>query len=191
VVAAGATKEQSAQLDDELILLWIAFNALYGVWDKPCNKPLPDLRSVRVFLDLVMKHDHDNRLKSFIARERSCAVRLFDNVYLDHYYWRDLNDVDDDDETWVDMPQKGRGYLSNNPARAIDRLVLYRIYTLRCQLVHGGATHGGRLNRDSVADSGTLLHGLLDCFLQIVIDNHDIMKETIGPICYPPHGEST
>ena len=49
---------------------------------------------------------------------------------------------DGDDETWRDMPAKGRRYLDDGRAeRALDRLLLYRVYTMRCQLVQTeGAT---------------------------------------------------
>jgi hypothetical protein len=57
---------------------------------------------------------------------------------------------------------------------------------MRCQLVHGGATHGGRLNRHSVADCGRLLHRVLDITLRILIERVEDIGDSIGPICYPP-----
>ena len=174
-------------LDDQLVLLWIAFNSLYGVWDEQENHPVRDIESVRRFLVLVLKLDRDDLYGKLLQRERALAERLFDNVYLDHYFWRGLDSGEGDDETWRDMPAKGRRYLDDGRAeRALDRLLLFRVYTMRCQLVHGGATHGGRLNRASVADCGRLLHQVLDITLGILIERVDDIGESIGPICYPP-----
>lgn len=184
VVAKNSGPES---LDDQLVLLWIAFNALYGVWDEQENHPVRDIESVRRFLILVLKLDADDLFGKLLQRERTLAERLFDNVYLDHYFWRGLDSGEGDDETWRDMPAKGRRYLDDGRAeRALDRLLLFRVYTLRCQLVHGGSTHSGRLNRNSVADCGRLLHQVLDITIRIIIERAEEIGESIGPICYPP-----
>lgn len=173
--------------DDQLVLLWISFNALYGQWDEAENHPVRDIESVRRFLRRILELDRDDLYGRLLQRERALAERLFDNVYLDHYFWRGLDAGEGDDETWRDMPARGRRYLDDGRAeRALDRLLLYRVYTLRCQLVHGGATHGGRLNRGSVADCGRLLHQVLDITLRIIIERFEDLGDDLGPICYPP-----
>ncbi|MDG2030855.1 MAG: HEPN domain-containing protein [Phycisphaerales bacterium] len=177
----------TSSIDDQLVLLWISFNALYGQWDEQENHPVRDIESVRRFLTRILELDRDDLLGKLLQQDRALAERLFDNVYLDHYFWRGLDSGEGDDETWRDMPAKGRRYLDDGRAeRALDRLLLYRVYTMRCQLVHGGATHGGRLNRHSVADCGRLLHRVLDITLRILIERVEDIGDSIGPICYPP-----
>lgn len=174
-------------LDDQLVLLWIAFNSLYGVWDDDENHPMGDIESVRNFLLIMLELDRHDTYGKLLQRERKLAERLFDNMYLDHYFWRGLNEGEGDDETWKNMPQKGRRYLDDGRAElALDRLLIFRVYQIRCQLVHGGATHGSKLNRQSVADCGRLLHQVLDCTLRIIIERADDLKEKLGRICYPP-----
>ena len=187
----AARTHGSESLDDQLVLLWIAFNSLYGVWDEEENHPARDIESVRNFVRMMLELDRTDSYGKLLQRERVLAERLFDNIYLDHYFWRGLEEGDGDDETWRNMPQKGRRYLDDGRAElALDRLLLFRVYQIRCQLVHGGATHGSKLNRQSVADCGRLLHLVLDCTLRIVIERADDLKERIGRICYPPVEES-
>lgn len=173
--------------DEQVILLWIAFNALYGVWDEEENHPARDIQSVRAFLRAILELDDSHTVETLLQRERALAERLFDNIYLDHYFWRGLNEGEGDDETWQNMPQKGRQYLdAGRTELALDRLLLFRVYQIRCQLVHGGATHGSKLNRQSIADCGRLLHLVLDSMLNIIIEHSDSLKDSLGPICYPP-----
>jgi hypothetical protein len=174
-------------IDDQLVLLWISFNSLYGLWDEEANHPARDIGSVRDFLRRILELDRDDQFGKLLQRERTLCERLFDNVYLDHYFWRGLDSGDTEDDSWHNMPAKGRRYLDDGRAElALDRLTVYRVYTLRCQLVHGGSTHGGKLNRTSVADCGRLLHQVIDISIRILIERAEDVEESLGPICYPP-----
>jgi hypothetical protein len=62
--------------------------------------------------------------------------------------------------------------------------ILERVYLMRCQLVHGAATHGGKLNRTSLKRCVWMMQRLLPSFLMVWIDHaadHDW-----GVMCYPP-----
>ena len=187
----AAEESGSVALDDQLIFLWISFNALYGQWDPETNHPARDIQSVRAFIAGATRVDTDHGVGAYEAllkEHRVLAERLFDNVYLDHYFWRGLAE-DEEEETWRNMPRKGRRYLDEGQTqRALDRLLLYRVYQLRCQLLHGGATHGGKLNRESVADCGRFLHLFLDRSFEILVhpDRAGTFRERLGSICYPP-----
>ena len=180
-------------LDDQLIFLWISFNALYGQWDQETNHPAKDIRSVRDFIVGATSLDELHGLGAYQAllkEHRELAERLFDNVYLDHYFWRGLAEgEEEEEETWHNLPRKGRHYLDEGQTEsALDRLLLYRVYQLRCQLVHGGATHGGGLNRESVADCGRFLHLFLDRSFEVLVhpDRAEAFRSNLGAICYPP-----
>ncbi|MEE2681132.1 MAG: hypothetical protein VX641_02045 [Planctomycetota bacterium] len=179
-------------LDDQLIFLWISFNALYGQWDKETNHPAKDIRGVRSFIAQAdtLDQEHGPRVfQNLLVQHRALAERLFDNVYLDHYFWRGLEEGAEELETWQNMPRKGRLYLDEGQTqRALDRLLLYRVYQLRCQLIHGGGTHGGRLNRESIADCGRFLHLFLDRSFEILLhqERAPAFREGLGSICYPP-----
>ena len=66
---------------------------------------------------------------------------------------------------------------------SLERL-LERIYLMRCQLVHGAATYGGKLNRASLRHCVTMLGHLLPAILLVLIDYG--VDEDWGIMCYPP-----
>ena len=67
---------------------------------------------------------------------------------------------------------------------ALTDLVIRRIYNLRCQLVHGAASRGGAINRESAHRCAEMLGYLLPAFLLVVIDHG--AEIDWGPLCYPP-----
>lgn len=61
-------------------------------------------------------------------------------------------------------------------------LVLDRLYTVRNQLIHGGATYQSKVNRSQVKDASQILEFLLPIIIDIMIANVD---EDWGVINYP------
>jgi len=61
-------------------------------------------------------------------------------------------------------------------------LVFDRLYVLRNQLVHGGATWNSRVNRDQVRDGAAILAFLMPVFVDVMMDHPD---EDWGRPFYP------
>ena len=61
-------------------------------------------------------------------------------------------------------------------------VVLDRLYTVRNQLIHGGATYNSKVNRAQVKDAGQILEFLMPIIIDIMITN---MDEDWGIINYP------
>jgi hypothetical protein len=57
---------------------------------------------------------------------------------------------------------------------------------MRCQLVHGAATYGGKLNRTSLGRCVTMMQRILPAVLGVWIDWG--ADEDWGDMCYPPIG---
>ena len=74
-------------------------------------------------------------------------------------------------------------YTEESWSRILDEL-LGRIYLVRCQLVQGAATFGGKLNRDTVRRCGMMLELLLFAIVPIIIDH--AWTENWDSLCYPP-----
>jgi len=74
-------------------------------------------------------------------------------------------------------------YVEAKWSMILDRL-LERIYLLRCQLIYGAATFGGKLNRQSLSRCVVMSRHLLNAVLLAVID--DGAKADWGVMCYPP-----
>ena len=52
-------------------------------------------------------------------------------------------------------------------------IVFDRLYVLRNQMVHGGATWNSSVNRSQVRDGVSILSSLLPIFIDIMLENHD------------------
>ena len=61
-------------------------------------------------------------------------------------------------------------------------VVLSRIYTLRNQLMHGGATWNGSVNREQMRDCVNLMGKLVPLVIEIMMDNPGTLW---GDACYP------
>jgi len=61
-------------------------------------------------------------------------------------------------------------------------LVLDRLYTVRNQLIHGGATYQSKVNRSQVKDASEILSFLVPLIIYIMITN---INEDWGTINYP------
>jgi len=73
--------------------------------------------------------------------------------------------------------------LSKKNVNYLLRIVLDRLYVLRNQLIHGGATYKSKINRSQVRDGGNILTSLLPVIIELMIDNP---KANWGKIYYPP-----
>ncbi len=46
-----------------------------------------------------------------------------------------------------------------------------RLYTLRNQLLHGGATYAGSVNREQVENGARIMASLMPCFIEVIMDH--------------------
>ena len=60
-----------------------------------------------------------------------------------------------------------------------------RLYTLRNQLIHGGATWNGSVNREQLRDCVGLLSKLVPVIIDLMMDSPDTLW---GDACYPVVG---
>ena len=61
-------------------------------------------------------------------------------------------------------------------------VVLARIYTLRNQVLHGGATWGSSVNREQLRDCTNFMAKLVPLVVEVMMDHPDTVW---GDACYP------
>ncbi len=172
--------------DFALISQWIAFNSLYGQWDCGKNEPLADRECWRVFLDRILILDQDRLLPDLLRTHKPLVLTLLDDPYLSGFFWRDP-DMEHVGPARRDKHSAATWYLEKNWTLILDR-VMDRVYLLRCQLVHGAATYGGKLNRTSLRHCVWMLQHLVHTILLVLIDHG--VDEDWGIMCYPPVNRS-
>jgi hypothetical protein len=70
---------------------------------------------------------------------------------------------------------------ANNVAGLLE-ILLDRLYILRNQLMHGGATYKSKLNRRSVKDGCRILEMLIPIIIEIIMENPE---EDWGRLLFP------
>lgn len=174
--------DTSADADLALVCRWIAFNCLYGQWNGPDNSPRADRDAWRQFLTSILEIDATGHLGCALESHKRLILTLLDDKFLSAYYWQEPTEkraaqarkLKHEALTW---------YLERRWALILDRAI-ERIYLMRCQLVHGAATHGGKLNRDSLRHCSTMLGHILPAILLAFIDHG--ADQDWGVMCYPP-----
>jgi len=179
--------EKNAEGEDhdvDLISLWISFNSLYGQWDEERREPKPDRECWRTFVDTLLRLDESGHVADALTEHKRLVMTLLDDEYLSSFFWQEpcakragqSRKAKHNAQSW---------YIEKRWVMVLDQL-LDRIYLMRCQLVHGAATHGGRLNRTSLKRCVWMMQRLLPAFLMVWIDHG--ADEDWGVMCYPPLG---
>lgn len=178
--------EQEDDADARFIFLWISFNAAYA-WEFGHEQSERDL--LRRFFERILVLDGDKRLHALLFKNFTGCVRtLIDNPYLFDPFWRALRDHDSSGR-WEEQFQAAKrvatGAVMSGETATVAGIVVDRLYVLRNQLVHGGATHGSKVNRQQVKDSVALLGQLVPLVIDLMLASDG---SEFGHIAYPVVG---
>lgn len=178
LIRAGREEEDA---DVRFILLWIGFNAAYAGDVSLASGP--DGRRERdAFLDFfrtLVRFDARHRLYDVVWDRFGQEIRvLLDNRYVFAPFWLHHNRVPGYGN-WAarldDARRQVNRALAGHDTATVLSLVFDRLYVLRNQLVHGGATWHSEVNRAQVRDGAAILGCLLPVFIDLMMDNpgHD------------------
>ena len=121
-----------------------------------------------------------------VWEEFSKGIRLLlNNEYVFQPFWDHLNNKITEKE-WKDnfarAKSSANSALSNKKTAQVLIIVLSRVYTLRNQIVHGGATWNSSVNRRQITDCSKFMGRLVPLLIEIMMDNPDV---DWGQPCYP------
>ena len=177
--------EQQDNLDLKLISLWISFNACFAV-DEGSTESLAERNAFQSFINKIVEHDSQEDIYASLWQTYSGPVKaLIKNPYVFHGFWS-AKRLNKQDEDWrVKFDQSSVAALNNLSRKQVPDLlsiVLDRLFVLRNQLLHGGATYQSQVNRQQVEDGGKLLGALLPIVVRIMLN---APEENWGEIYYP------
>jgi hypothetical protein len=180
--AAESLEHDDEHADLRLINQWIALNSLYGRWDGERGEPRPDFETLMAFVERLLAADHDGILHELVVRKRKLIEAIYKDEYVSKFFWSapSLQRAKQSQKAYYDART---WYLEGNDRMILDRL-LERIYFVRCQLVHGAATWGGKLNRKSLRRCTEMLQLLMPAFARVITDH--AWEGDWGDLCYPP-----
>lgn len=171
--------------DSQFILLWIAFNAAYAT-EIDERYRLSEQETFRAFLSKLVQLDAQGRIAELVWTEFPKSIRvLLDNRFVFQDFWNFQNGSLAEDEwkrRFADARKKAKAALGAHDTVTVLATVLSRIYTLRNQLIHGGATWGGSVNRDQMRDCVNLLGKLVPVVIEVMMDHPQTLW---GDACYP------
>jgi len=175
--------EQYSETDEDIsfISLWISFNSLYSIYDNRIDHSFRD--DFDQFTRKLIRLDEDGRIYHCLWTNFSGFVRLLiDNKYVYGPFWHSRRDGNEDwAKPFEASRRRANRALANNDVQTLLRIIMERLYVLRNQLVHGGATWRSRVNRDQVRDGKRVLLELVPIFIEIMFDE----SEDWGQIHYP------
>lgn len=175
----GADRAAAADdLDTAFICYWIAFNAVY-VQAAVLHKRFEEREFFRWFFRKVCELDADNVIYDAIWKRFSQSIRsLMDNHFVYAPFWRHQHGEPNNDawQSWFQGERRSiHAALGRHDTVRVLTVVFDRLYVLRNQLMHGGATWNSTVNRAQVRDGTDILAFLVPHFVDLMMDNpaHD------------------
>lgn len=177
--------KQQEDVDLQLISLWIAFNACYAV-DHGGSESLAERFAFQGFVEKLVSHDRDKQIYACLWQTYSGPVKaLIKNPYVYSGFWqakREYVNSNDWQAGFNQLSVSALNHLSRQNVPKLLSIVLDRLFVLRNQLIHGGATYASQVNREQVEDGAQLLASLVPIMIEIMLN---AQQEDWGNIYYP------
>ncbi|MXY44355.1 MAG: hypothetical protein F4Y50_09970 [Dehalococcoidia bacterium] len=170
----GRAEEENEQsdLDAAFIFYWIALNAAYAEGRREAQH---ELEARNGYLDKITGLDTRQEVYNLIWKEFHGPIRiLLDNEYVFQPFWDYHHGVPEREnwEHWFKQSREGvYEALKEQNTRFILHTLFERLYTLRNQLMHGGATWNRSVNRDQVRDGTRIIKCLVPLFIDLMMDD--------------------
>lgn len=178
--------EEAPHEDAKFIFLWIAFNAIYAK-EIGLGEEFSEKGTFRSFLEHLIRLDTDNIIYSISWANYSGKIRLFiDNPYICQPFWDFQNGALSETEwqrRFAGSRRAAQNALMTHDTATFTGVLFDRLYMLRNQLIHGGATWKSKVNRAQVRDGARILEQLVPVIIHILMENP---AEEWGAPCFPP-----
>ena len=176
-------EQESDDPDARFIFLWIAFNAAYA---KQFGFEQTERDQLQEFIKSLVKVDSTGLLKEAVFSQFSGPIRiLIENKFVFEPFWKAFRDHDSSDRwksQFQDINQRALAAVMASRTEVVLEIVFERLYVLRNQLVHGGATWNSQVNRAQVSDGARILGTLVPLIIGLMIDYPEL---DFGEILYP------
>ena len=200
--------EKADSVDAAFIFYWIAFNAAYAEGQPSGMRRTPEETRFRWYFRTIVDLDKDRTIQSAIRQRFPHEIMdIMKNEHMFKKFWDSkVYGVEDNWQRELEKDRKsvaealgaitmkkGKKASRRTPEQSTVTIlskIFTRLYVLRNQLMHGGATPRGRLNRKQVEDGKAIMAYLLPRFLSLMWTNIDLIAATAdenwGRPPYPP-----
>lgn len=176
-------ESESDDKDARFIFLWISFNAAYA---HDFGFETTERELLRTFLGKLLAVDTSKAVHQLLFNRFTGVVRvLIENKFVFEPFWRALRQHDSSND-WERRFRHDRDAamraVTGTDTLTVLGVIFDRLYVLRNQLVHGGATWNGKVNRRQVADGAELMHSLVPIIITLMLEHSEVEW---GDIAYP------
>ena len=182
--------EQSKDIDGKFIFLWIAFNAAYAqILDN--QEGSSEKAKFNRFLKKLVLLDANKTLHHLIWKEFPNSIRvLLKNKFVFDIFWdyqRGEISEEEFESAFNKSNQAAQKAISNSDTTKVLNIILSRLYTLRNQTMHGGATFDGAVNRSQLRDATRFMAILVPSVISLMMDNPETLwGDAIYPVVISP-----
>ena len=203
--AASESEKTGAGADDtgfaceRFLFLWISFNAAYGyemMEDGTHVAYLEEKKKFTKFLYEIVRRDREGTIRNILWEQYSGPVRvLLKNKYVFKPFWESVRGSpsggDWEQQFEKEKRQSNRALENGNVERVLE-IVFLRLYVLRNQIFHGGATFTAGWGGDQIRDGSRIMAALVPAILDIMRADLAANPDTDawGKVAYPRINES-
>lgn len=186
----GRAEQETARDDPDasFIFHWIAFNAAYADEPTEYDQRRPsESEAFEKYFGRLMMVDIRREIYGAVVQKFSGEISsLLENHYVFGPFWsaqsnRTLGEDWNRQFDRLKTTTKTNLYKKQDTTRVLVEIFL-RLNVLRNQLIHGGATWRGRVNREQVRDGARILEFFVPLFVDLMMDSP---KEEWGLPGYP------
>jgi len=178
-------EQETGDDDARFIFLWVAFNAAYSQ-EIPDRQKFDERQLFQGFLGRLIDSDADQLLYELVWDQFSGAIRLLiDNQYVFQPFW-DYHNGQKTEEQWQLAFQSSKSAahraMGQMDTLKVMGIMFDRLYTLRNQLLHGGATWNGKVNRKQISQGAEIMGRVVPIVIHLMMNDH---QRVWGDACYP------
>lgn len=178
-------ERESGDLDAQFVFLWIAFNAAYA---KEFGQPEAETERDRLsgFMAALLALDVQRRLHRLMFEQFTGPIRtLIENKFVFEPFWRALREHDASghwEKSFAASKKVALACVMKGETATVLSIVFDRLYVLRNQLIHGGATWRSSVNRAQMRDGVHILRAVVPVIVELMLDHPEL---DLGDILYP------
>lgn len=176
-------EQERGDPDAEFIFYWIAFNSAYG------GDGLKERPAFKNYFSKILTLDAGKRVLDIIKWQCPDAIAsVKDNEYVFPHFWTEDTHQGTKPHVWehllINSNHRIAQGIKHGKAQVVLGELFDRLYVLRNQLVHGGATWKGDVNRRQVKNGAAIMRLLVPYFINIMLENPSVGW---GEPYYSPH----
>ena len=186
--------------DEKFIFLWIAFNAAYGSDMTGRTDNPTESQKFNDFLRKILKLDKKKVIKKILwdTSDPRPVRELLDNRHTFDLFWKFVRG-ERGGNNWIKKFKEYNERVDKElespegDVREVLKVVFWRLYTLRNQILHGGTTFAEGLGRPQVEAGSRIMADLVPAIMEIMRDDikENPYSKEWGKVSYPRIYEPT